>query len=456
MTQTGAFSKDYPKRILMLVPHEPDADPRVRWVMQLCKEIGPTEVIGLSAWNGTEVGSNKPLRETEGNIYVERIDPHEYSSARRGLWAMVASFLSVGGMIRRYLERKRNTPTPDAVNADGEEKSLSWVRRIDHRVGSWCRFHSVWAAYYLIIEALYRRSRSSSMIPRVIICHDVFALAAAIRLKQLFRCSVLYDAHELWPEADLLAQRWERNAMAAYEGRLIRQADAVVTVTPQIARHLEREYRISNVIVAPNATPTESDHASDELRPASLPVKCLYQGQVTWRRGLEELLTAWQRISPSRAVLFLRCPENEYLSYLKTKFDQIIREGRVVLLQPVREEELVAAARAADVGVIPYVGPNLNHVYCCPNKLSQYMQAGLAILSNRLAFVSDVITRYKCGLTYDADKPATLAEAVQLLADNPAALLAMRRRAVEAARMDFNWEHQSAAYKQAISNLYAR
>ncbi|MEX5219328.1 MAG: glycosyltransferase family 4 protein [Nitrospira sp.] len=448
-------SKDCPERILMLVPHEPDADPRVRWVMQLCREIGPTEVIGLSAWNSAGVDSNKPVREAEGNIYVERIDLHEYASMRRKAWAMLTSFLSVGGTIRRYLERKRNTPSPDAANADGEEERLSWVRRIDHRIGSWCRFHSVWAAYELIIDSLYRRARSSSVIPRVIICHDVLALAAAIRLKPLFRCSVLYDAHELWPEADLLAEQWERNAMADYEGGLVRQADAVVTVTPQIARHLERQYRLSNVICAPNATPVEAEHASDELRPASLPVKCLFQGQVTWRRGLEELLTAWQRIDPKLAVLYLRCPENEYLSYLKTKFDQIIRDGRVILLPAVREEQLVAAARTADVGVIPYVGPNLNHVYCCPNKLSQYMQAGLAILSNRLAFVSDVIARHQCGLTYEADKPATLVEAVHFLAENPAALLGMRRRAGNAARMDFNWQHQSAAYKRAIATLYA-
>lgn len=456
ITQTSRFPQDYPKRILMLVPHEPDADPRVRWVMQLCDEIGPTDVIGVSAWNTGGAHSNKPLREAEGNIYVERIDLHEYASKRLKAWAMFTSFLSVGGTIRRYLERKRHGPIPDAANVNGREACLSWVQRIDHRIGAWCRFRSVWAAYGLIIGALYRRARSSSIIPRVIVCHDVFALAAAIRLKPLFRCSVLYDAHELWPEADLLAQKWERNAMAVYEGRLIRQADAVVTVTPQIAGHLERQYRISNVICAPNATPNEPDQSGDELGPASLPMKCLFQGQVTWRRGLEELLGAWQEISPNQAVLYLRCPENEYLSYLKTKFDQIIREGRVLLLQPVREEELVAAARASHVGVIPYVGPNLNHVYCCPNKLSQYMQAGLAILSNRLAFVSDVIARHQCGLTYDADKPTTLVEAVQFLADNPAVLLAMRRKAVEAARVDFNWEHQSAAYKQAIATLYAR
>jgi glycosyltransferase involved in cell wall biosynthesis len=289
----------------------------------------------------------------------------------------------------------------------------------------------------------------------VIVCHDVFALAAAVRLKPFFRCRVLYDAHELWPEADLLAQGWERETMAAYERRLIRQADVVVTVTPQIAVHLEQRYQISNVICTPNAAPNEESQGHDEPRLASLPVRCLFQGQVTWRRGLEELLSAWQGVNPNQAVLYLRCPENEYLSYLRAKFDQIIRDGKVVLIQPVGEDELVAAARASDVGVIPYVGPNLNHVYCCPNKLSQYMQAGLAILSNRLAFVTDVIARYRCGLTYDANDPASLVKAVQFLAENPTALLAMRQRASEAARIDFNWKCQSAAYKQAIATLYA-
>lgn len=450
-----AYGRAYPKRILMLVPHEPDADPRVGWVAKLCEEIGPTDIIGVSAWQPAAAYRTKSLCEATGNVYLERIDLYEYASPRKKAWAMLTSVLSVGGTVRRYLERERHGQGLAASKERVGPERISWRQKVDHWIGARCRFVSIWAAYDLLIDALYRRARSCSIVPRLIVCHDIFALAAAIRLKPFFRCRVLYDAHELWPEADLLAQDWEREAMAAYEEKLIRQADAVVTVTPQIVTHLEQQYCISNVICAPNATPNEQDDRRHEPRPPSLPVKCLFQGQVTWRRGLEELLSAWNGVNPDQAVLYLRCPENEYLSYLREKFGQIIREGKIVLLQPVGEGELVAAARTADVGVIPYVGPNLNHLYCCPNKLSQYMQAGLAILSNRLTFVADVITRHRCGLTYDANNPASLVEAIQLLAENPARLLAMKQRAAEAARLDFNWQSQSTAYKQAIATLYA-
>src|SRR3546814_5848658 len=68
--------------------------------------------------------------------------------------------------------------------------------------------------------------------------------------------------------------------------------------------------------------------------------------------------------------------------------------GRSVFRLPsISESQLVSAARAADVGVIPYNPVFPNHVMACPNKLDQYMQAGIAILSNNIPYVRHIIER---------------------------------------------------------------
>ena len=55
------------------------------------------------------------------------------------------------------------------------------------------------------------------------------------------------------------------------------------------------------------------------------------------------------------------------------------------------EDMLVAAAAEADIGVIPYRPLIRNDRFACPNKLSQYLHAGLMVVTNDLPYVKSVI-----------------------------------------------------------------
>ncbi|HEU4683064.1 MAG TPA: glycosyltransferase, partial [Nitrospira sp.] len=325
-----------------------------------------------------------------------------------------------------------------------------------HRIGSACRFLSNLASFALIVSALYRRGRALSIAPAVIVCHDIFALAAGVRLKRVFGCALLYDSHELWPEADLIAQQWEKRLTARIEGRLVRDADVVVTVSPPLARHLERIYHIPHVISAPNAEPLAPPSIGRRVASSSKPLKCLLQGRVSPRRGIEELFEAWTEIEPDEAVLYVRCPQNAFLFELCAAFRKMIEDQRIVVLPAVPEHQLVEAAAFADIGLIPYWNSSLIHRYCCPNKLSQYMQAGLALLCNDLEYVSMVVKQYDCGLTYNAAVPESLPQAVSWLAGHLGDLDRMKRNALRASCSEFHWDAQSAEYRSALESLYWR
>lgn len=454
-----------PARILMLVPHEPGADPRVEWVKQLCLKVGATDVIGALSVSEASILREKPIREYDGRVYVERINVFEFSSIGAKGVHLLASIFHVGGTIRRYIKRESESgdsfgSTLEGTGSRSRLRMCSSVKavlaRIDHRIGSVCRFFSNLASFGLIVSALYRRGRAASILPRLIICHDIFALASAVLLKRVFGCPILYDSHELWPEADLIAQQWEKRLTAWIEGNLVKHADVVVTVSPPLARHLERIYRLPHVVSAPNAEPLRPFLSRAREASTTKPVKCLLQGRVSPRRGIEELFAAWRSIQKTDAVLYLRCPQNEYLFELRRKFQKMIESGTIVLLSAVQEEELVEAAVFADVGVIPYRNMSLIHQYCCPNKLSQYMQAGLAILGNNLDYVSTVVKQYRCGITYDAENPESLPQAVARLASRPDELQKMKENAFRASQFEFNWEAQSAEYGEAIRRLYTR
>ena len=84
----------------------------------------------------------------------------------------------------------------------------------------------------------------------------------------------------------------------------------------------------------------------------------------------------------------------------------------IYFLDAVREDELVAAAAEADVGIVPYLPIAINERLACPNKLSQYLHAGLMVITNDLPYVKSVLEEAEAGLSYSSADLSTLAQAV--------------------------------------------
>lgn len=395
----------------MLVPHDPDADSRIGWVADLCTAVADTTILGAT-WS-----NERPVRERRGAALVERA----YIPAAAGKTAKTLG--KAGGALQ-----KLTAILPGRV----VQFSASWLR------------------YSMIVDALYRRAKEPAR-SDLIVCHDLLGLIAGVRLKTIWGVPLLYDTHEYWPQASLLHEPWEEFLLTRIERRLVRKADQVVTVSPPLAAHLERVYGVGPVLSVPNAEPARSAPL-----PSGAPgshVRFLLQGQLAAGRGLELLLDAWSGVN-ERAVLQLRYVPNPYASAIERRYAALFESGRVETLAPVGEGELVEAAAEADVGVVPYVGPNLNHLYASPNKVSQYMQAGLALLvSSDLQYVGTLLERFGCGLTYDPRRPETLRAAVDYIVRDPQELSRMKAAAATAAETEFNWEVVSRPYSDAITRL---
>jgi glycosyltransferase involved in cell wall biosynthesis len=431
------------KYILMLVPHEPKEDPRISWVTDVCSQISQVDIIS------SVYTSDKPLREYEDKVYTERINIYGNASQPAKFLSRVGSFLVNLNITRGYTYQMQEA----SFSSETSDRSTKPDSNFFGELFYW--LYKLFS-YNVIVSAIYRRSRAISLVPSLIICHDIYALIPAIKLKKIFGCPVLYDSHEYWPQADLNSPLWENKMTEMIERHYIKQTDAVITVSPQLAKLLERTYSLPKVLSVPNAEPFKGFREPSSSLEVTSPLRFLLQGRVSRGRGIEELLSAWCQLNSDKAILQLRCPQNEYLSNLCEKYKTFIQLQRIVILPAVTESELIESASNSDIGIIPYVGPNLNHIYACPNKLSQYMQAGLAILSSNTEFVVEVIDRYKCGLSYDPNNPSTLIRAVESFVQDPEQLNQMKRNSYMAAKNEFNWQNQSLSYAQVVASLYSK
>jgi glycosyltransferase involved in cell wall biosynthesis len=292
--------------------------------------------------------------------------------------------------------------------------------------------------------------------PSIVYCHDLYTMQTAVVLKRRTGCKIIYDSHEYYPD------QWPDPIFAwvvrLYESRLVRSADVYITVSPSLAEELQRLYKVPRVHPLPNVEP----------RPLTAPrpnntmlsalarsrLKVLYQGAFAQDRGLEEVLHEWRDVDADRAALFLRGPRNEARDRLEALAGQYgLLNSSVFILPPVLEADLIAGASEADVGLIPYKTDRLAYRFACPNKLSQYIHAGVAVVSNRLPFVEKVVEGGRAGLCYDINVRGSLAQTINALASDRKLLASLKGGALVLSSRGYNWESYETVLLELCASL---
>jgi glycosyltransferase involved in cell wall biosynthesis len=293
--------------------------------------------------------------------------------------------------------------------------------------------------------------------PQVVHCNDLDTLLPGVLAKKKFGCRLVYDAHEFYPVADSLCRWLDMKFFYLVERLLIHHADAVVTVNPMLAEAMREAYSLRRVYSVPNVeTWIENRPApSSNSRMAALAagrIKFLFQGRFTLARGIEEIVRTWSLVDGSKAALFLRGPDNAWRKKTMDLAAQLgLLDRSVYFLDSVTEDDLVPAAAEADVGIIPYLPLAINERLSCPNKLSQYMHAGLMIICNDLPYVKSVVAAADAGLSYTSDDLSTLAAAAAQVVGDPELLRRCQANALRFARDDFNWQ----VHGKTFLKLYA-
>lgn len=281
----------------------------------------------------------------------------------------------------------------------------------------------------------YRLVRSEP--PEALHAHDLNTMPVAVALARRLRLPLVYDAHELYPEISTLSTR-EAETWRRLERRLAPRADHVLTVCDSIAGELERRYGLTPPTVLLNCPTARSTNGTAGAEEENGPV-ILYQGGFAPHRGLETLVRSAHGLEHGRILLMGWGQLEEELRML------IAGEGlrhRVRIAPPVPPSEVVDRAATATVGVIPYEPVGLNNTYTTPNKLFDYMAAGLPIVASRLPELTRFVEQDGTGLTFTPGDPLSLAHTLNEILANPDRMRQMRERARAAARQ-YTWERES-------------
>jgi glycosyltransferase involved in cell wall biosynthesis len=312
---------------------------------------------------------------------------------------------------------------------------------------------------------LYARQLERALIaqrPEIIHAHDSNALLPVARAARRLGVPFVYDAHDLWTGRPRRGR--SRPYFAAsqlyfrmLEARLVPRAKAHLTVSPPIARHLERAYHLPQVTLVPNYPSAVADRHSRDIRslpgaetiPASADV-ILYLGGLMADRGIEQLVRAVADVPRAHLVLL---GAGSLAGEIRGLADGLGIGDRVHLLAPVPSDEVVAYAASATIGVSPIIPSCLNYRYSLPNKLFQYMAAGIPVVASDFEQVREVVVGSDAGVVVDMTDPAAIATAVGGLLADPGGRARMGRNGRAAIAARFNWASAADALLGAYRSL---
>lgn len=306
--------------------------------------------------------------------------------------------------------------------------------------------------------------------PDIIHAHDANALEPAAAVARQLRIPYIYDSHELWTEvpnrgAPETYYRLARLYYQTVEAVLARRAAAVITVSPPIARELKRRYRLRQVWLVPNypeLTVRSGPRSLRELAAAAgepIPSGArliLYLGNIQPGRGVDQLLRALALV-PSGVAVFLGGigtfqgglePPGEIVDLAS----ELGIRGRLRFLEPVPPSDVIDYAASADLGVALMLPDSLSFRLSLPNKLFQYMAAGIPLVTSDMPHLREVIGSSGAGLLVDSRDHEAIARAMTRILEDPQTSAEMGRRGRNAVEERYNWEVAA----RELTAIYAR
>jgi glycosyltransferase involved in cell wall biosynthesis len=391
------------RRLLLLTPAELTRDPRARRQAHAALRRGWT-VVGLCG----QFPADEPA-ELEG-VDVRRL-PHR---GRGSTFRRAAAGLTAGS--------DASAPSPFARELRGAYQLLRLWRQTR------------------------RLSGAARSLERVDIVHanDLDTLPAATMIARRHRARLVYDAHELYTAVEPDPPRLHRLVIGLVERTLARRADAVVTVSEPIADELVRRLglRRSPVVVLNCPERWEGPVAG---APTGR-LRAIYQAGANPARPLEDVLAAASDVEDVELTLRVAGIDDQSLR------DEVARRGladRVHVAPTVQPDRLVEALAPFHVGLVIDRPVSRNNELGFPNKLFEYLMAGLAVAVPRLPTMQAFVEREQVGVSFEPGRPGELAAALNTLASDRPLLERLRRRSRELALERYNAEAQSTALDEA-------
>ncbi|HKL66904.1 MAG TPA: glycosyltransferase [Bacteroidales bacterium] len=344
------------------------------------------------------------------------------------------------------------------ILADGGDHVLISGRRlkgslpVDHLPYKCRRFNMLFKRSFMFYASLNIRLFFFLLFSKfdILVSVDLDTLPAGYLVSLIKSKKLVFDSHEYFTGVPELRERkFVRGFWKSIERIILPQLSYIITVNDSISELYRGEYgsecvvirNVSERYVGPVMAREMIGASDDELL-------LVLQGRgLNMGNGGEPLIEAIRDIDRVRLMII---GGGDRLKKLKVMAEKDTLKSKIIFFPVMSWERMMSYTAAADVGVAMFEPGCTNLDLCLPNKLFEYIGAGLAVLANELKEISLVLNKYDCGVAVEYPDRKNIAEALLFLRDNPDRLKEMKRNSLTAFG-DLNWKKESAKLKSLIS-----
>jgi glycosyltransferase involved in cell wall biosynthesis len=283
----------------------------------------------------------------------------------------------------------------------------------------------------------------------ILLGNDLDVMAATYLAARVKGKPVVYDTHEYYlGMAGLEQKRWRKKIWKILESYIFSRVKYIYTVSDSVRDLYLQDYHkpmevVRNFPLKNKKTAVGYDGLIQSLD-AKIPRDkhlLLYQGAgINPHRGVEELVMAMQFLDRDQYHLLLIGGGDVFRDIV----ERVARNGlgdRITIFPKLPFEVLDHFTRQADLGFSIDKPDNVNHRNGLPNKLFEYIHAGVPVLASRLPEQEKIILEYRVGAFIDHHDPVHIAARIREIFADPG-LIKYWKSNTEKAREFLNWENE--------------
>lgn len=306
----------------------------------------------------------------------------------------------------------------------------------------------------------------------LIYVNDYPLLKSGVVLKEITGSKLIYDSHEIYietinqffPTRGLKGKVFGTSMIllnkiyhSYCEKKYVKKIDLFITVCDSFSKYFQNHYKISQVNVLKNCPqtiepPTKSNLIREELGLTNNDKIILYQGVLNPGRGLKMLIDASRYLEANINIVIIGDgpKKKELLQY----FSDTFARKNVFFMEKVSFSSLIKYTMSADIGILLIESFNLSKKLTLPNKVFEYMNAGIPFITNRLPEASKIAKDENCGYVINDSSPEKIGQQINHIVKNIDFEKGENgRRAIQE---KYNWQLDFSRIEKEIERLYKR
>jgi glycosyltransferase involved in cell wall biosynthesis len=274
----------------------------------------------------------------------------------------------------------------------------------------------------------------------ILLANDLDTLLAVYLASKIKNTPMAYDNHEYFTGVPELSGRpFVRGIWKTIERKIFPRLKYIYTESESKRKLFENEYKVSVSVI--RNLPLKFYGKPDIVKkPEWVEDRkvILYQGAVNKDRGIEEMVEAMQFLD---GYIFLIIGNGDLFEHIQNKVLQLGLSSKVRMPGLIPFDDLPGFTRMADVGISIEKDTNISYKNCLPNKIFDYINAGVPVLVSKLPEMKLIVEKYNVGAFIDSHESVSIADTIKIFFSDPDRL-ALWKSNLSHVTEELNWENE--------------